>query len=199
MKKVIGFFIASIFMLTACDNKSMELKTLNCTYESINNMLSSKTSYSIDYIDNVVKKMMITYDYMNIDAADDENSNNSDDGIDGVGTGTDGVTSDNIDTDNNEIVDGAFGDAIDNIVNAVADTVLDVLEYKNRHTSVQNMYGGINGFSVQSTSDDDDNHYTITYVIDFEQISDDDLYALNLSRVLDTLRSNYINQGFTCS
>ena len=42
------------------------------------------------------------------------------------------------------------------------------------------------------------NMYTVTYVIDYDMISDNDLATLNLSRDIDTLRSNYTNQGFSC-
>ncbi len=198
MKKIIVIFIIGLFLLTGCGEITTE--TMNCTYQTSNTTLSSRTSYSIDYVDNTVKKMRITYDYMNFDTNNDNDIIDSEkEDIDGVGTGTDGVTSDEIDNDNYEVVDGIVGNAIDDVVNAVTDTALDILEYRNRHASIQNMYGNINGFSIQNTSDSDDNHYTVTYVIDFDQISDEDLNTLNLSRNVDTLRSNYINQGFTCS
>ena len=38
----------------------------------------------------------------------------------------------------------------------------------------------------------------VTYVIDYDTISDNDLARFNLSRDLDTMRDNYVNQGFTC-
>lgn len=197
MKKLIVVLMVSIFLLSGCGEDKLE--TMNCTYKTTNNGLSSKTTYAIDYNGNVVDKMRITYDYINNDTADDDdNTTSQTSDIDGVGTGTDGVTDDNSDDDNNEIIDGMLGNTIDDIINAVTDTVLDILEYRNRHISIQNMYGGINGFSVQNTSDSDDNHYMVTYIIDFNQISDDDLNTLNLSRDINTLRSNYINQGFTC-
>ena len=61
------------------------------------------------------------------------------------------------------------------------------------------MYGNMTGFSVQNTNDVTDNDYTVTYVIDYDSISDTDLSTLNLARDINTLRSNYINQGFTCN
>ena len=201
MKKLIGVFVLMLFSLTACGEMTME--SMNCSYENSSDTLTSRTSYNIDYIDNTVKKVRITYDYQQLNTITDDDTNQNDttvdNDIDGVDTGTDGVTSDNGDTDNNEVVDGVVGNAIDSVVNAVSDTILDVVQYRNRHNSVQNMYSGINGFSVQNTSDSDDNRYTVTYVIDFDQISDDDLNTLNLSRDVDTLRSQFANQGFTCS
>ena len=64
--------------------------------------------------------------------------------------------------------------------------------------TVQEQYGNIKGFSVQNTTDTD-NNYRVTYVIDFDTISDTDLANFNLSRNIDTLRDNYTTQGYTCS
>ena len=43
-------------------------------------------------------------------------------------------------------------------------------------------------------TDNTDNDYRVTYVIDYDMISDADLATLNLSRDIDTLRNNYTNQ-----
>ena len=118
--------------------------------------------------------------------------------MDGVGTGTDGTTNDT-QIDNDGIVDGIVGSAIDSIINGVTDTILDISGIRDRHVNVQNTYGNINGFSVQNTNDTTDNDYRVTYIIDYDNISDEDLARLNLSRDIDTLRSNYINQGFNCA
>ena len=75
---------------------------------------------------------------------------------------------------------------------------MDVAGLKDRHATVQNRYGNIAGFSVQNTTDTD-NNYMVTYVIDYDTISDTDLGTLNLSRNIDTLRDNYTKQGYTCS
>ena len=125
------------------------------------------------------------------------NTTDNNGNIDGVGTGTDGTTNDNLDN-NDGIIDGVVGSAIDSIINGVTDTILDVSGLRDRHTNVQNTYGNMNGFSVQNTNDNTNNHYTVTYVIDYDAISDTDLGTLNLSRDFNTLRSNYISQGFTC-
>ena len=121
------------------------------------------------------------------------NNNNQ---MDGVGTGTDGTTNDT-QIDDDGIVDGIVGSAIDTIVGGVTSIILDSAGLRDRHATVQNTYGNVAGFSVQNTTDVNDN-YKVTYVIDYDTISDDDLARFNLSRDLDTMRSSYVNQGFTC-
>ena len=116
---------------------------------------------------------------------------------DGVGTGTDGTTNDT-QQDNDGIVDGVVGNAIDSIVGGVTDVILDIAGIRDRHTTVQNRYANMNGFSIQNTTDTD-NNYRVTYVIDYDTISDNDLSNLNLSRDINTLRDTYTSQGFSCS
>ena len=123
-----------------------------------------------------------------------DNTNNTQ--TDGVGTGTDGTTNDsNIDDDG--IVDGIVGNAIDSIVGGVTSVILDAAGLRDRHATVQNTYGNVAGFSAQNTNDVD-NNYKVTYVIDYDTISDTDLATFNFSRDLDTMRNNYVSQGFTC-
>ena len=124
------------------------------------------------------------------------NNNDNNNNIDGVGTGTDGTTNDT-QIDNDGIVDGVVGSAIDTIVGSVTSIILDAAGLRDRHATVQNTYGDVNGFSVQNTNDQN-NNYSVTYVIDYDTISDDDLNSFNLSRDLDDMRDNYVNQGFTC-
>lgn len=124
----------------------------------------------------------------------DNNNNNNQ--IDGVGTGTDGTTNDT-QIDDDGVIDGVVGSAIDTIVGGVTGIILDSAGLRDRHATVQNTYGNVNGFSVQNTKDQD-NNYMVTYVIDYDTISDTDLARFNLSRDLDTMRDNYVNQGFTC-
>lgn len=127
---------------------------------------------------------------------DGNTNNDTNNQIDGVGTGTDGTTNDS-NVDNDGVVDGIVGSAIDVIVGGVTGIILDSAGLRDRHATVQNTYGNVNGFSVQNTTDTDDN-YMVTYVIDFDTISDDDLANLNFSRDLDAMRDTYVNQGFTC-
>ena len=116
--------------------------------------------------------------------------------IDGVGTGTDGTTNDT-QIDDDGIVDGIVGSAIDTIIGGVTGIILDSAGLRDRHANVQNTYGNVTGFSVQNTNDTN-NNYTVTYVIDYDTISDNDLSSFNLSRDFEDLRDSYVNQGFTC-
>ena len=203
MKKFIILAGISIFMLTGCGVGAT--KTMSCSYNSTGSNLTTKMTYNIDYEGKEVKKLRVTYDYHQNDTdtntttgTNDTTGNNNQSNMDGVGTGTDGTTNDTI-PDNDGIIDGIVGSAIDSIINGVTDTILDISGVRSRHSNVQSTYGNITGFSVQNTSDQTDNDYKVTYVIDYDTISDDDLRTLNLSRDIDTLRSNYTNQGFTCA
>ncbi len=185
MKKYFILAIFGIFMLTGCGAGAT--KTMSCSYKNTAGNLTTKMTYKIDYQDTAVKKVRIAYDYhMN------ENTQ-----MDGVGTGTDGTTNDT-QNDNDGIIDGVVGSAIDSVINGITSTILDISGLRERHNNVQSMYGNINGFSVQNTNDATDNDYHVSYIIDYDTISDNDLNTLNLSRDIDTLRRNYTSQGFTC-
>ena len=215
MKKIFILSFASILLLTGCGATD----TLSCTYKNTNNNVTTKVSYDIDHEQDEIKKVRITYDYDfdNDDMNNNNNNNNYTNGnnngtndtntntndntnnnneIDGVGTGTDGTTNDT-QQDDDGIVDGIVGSAIDTIVGGVTGIILDSAGIRDRHATVQNTYGNITGFSVQNTNDVG-NNYKVTYVIDYDTISNDDLARFNLSRDLDTMRDNYVNQGFTC-
>lgn len=193
MKKLLIIMTATSFVLTGCGAGATE--TMSCSYETQNRNLSTKIVYNIDHDDKEVKKVRISYDYHQ-DNIDDTDGDGRED-MDGVGTGTDGTTNDT-QMDNDGIVDGIVGSAIDSVINGVTDVILDISGIRDRHANVYNTYGNMQGFSVQTTDDDTDNDYHVTYVIDYDTISDDDLNTLNLSRDIDTLRSNYVSQGFTC-
>ena len=204
MKKLFAGALFTIFLLTGCGAGATD--TMSCSYENVGTNLTTKMTYKIDYEGKEVKKLRVTYDYRQNSNDDTTNNNNDIDtnngnttnNTDGVGTGTDGTT---IDTqpDNDGIIDGVVGSAIDSVINGVTGTILDISGIRDRHTNVQNTYGNIAGFSVQNTNDNTDNNYHVTYVIDYDTISDSDLATLNLSRDIDTLRSNYTSQGFTCA
>ena len=51
---------------------------------------------------------------------------------------------------------------------------------------------------LAKNTNDVDNNYKVTYVIDYDTISDTDLATFNFSRDLETMRNNYVSQGFTC-
>ena len=194
MKKMLALSGLLLFMLTGCGAGATN--TMSCSYQVKNDNLTSKITYDIDYEKDEVKKVRITYKYHQ-DIINDTDGDGKND-IDGVGTGTDGTTNDT-QVDNDGIIDGVIGSTIDGIVGGVTDTILDIAGIRDRHTSVLNTYGNIPGFSVQDTMDNTDNDYKVTYVIDFDTISDNDLALLNLSRDITTLRSNYTNNGFYCS
>ena len=189
MKKSLILLLIGVFGITGCGAGVSD--TLSCTYETNTDSLTTKMTYKIDYEGTEVKKLRVTYDYHQNNTT---NGNNTDDG---VGTGTDGTTNDT-QADNDGIIDGIVGSAIDSIINGVTGTILDISGIRDRHINVQNTYGNINGFSVQNTNDVGDDNYHVTYVIDYDTISDEDLTTLNLSRDINTLRSNYTSQGFTC-
>ena len=186
MKKYFIFATLGIIMLTGCGAGATE--TMSCSYKNTSGNLTTKMTYNIDHEDSVVKKVRISYDY-HMDRQED---------MDGVGTGTDGTTNDT-QPDNDGIIDGVVGSAIDGVINGVTDTILDISGIRDRHNNVQNMYGNMTGFSVQNTNDMTDNDYHVTYIIDYDTISDNDLNTLNLSRDIDTIKRNYSQQGFTCS
>lgn len=199
MKKIFILSFASILLLTGCG----ATETLSCTYKNTNNNVTTKVSYDIDHEQDEIKKVRITYDYdFDNDNMNNNNTNNNgtntnnNNEFDGVGTGTDGTTNDT-QQDDDGIIDGIVGSAIDTIVGGVTGIILDSAGIRDRHATVQNTYGNITGFSVQNTNDVD-NNYKVTYVIDYDTISNDDLARFNLSRDLDTMRDNYVNQGFTC-
>lgn len=202
MKKLFVLSFMSIFLLTGCG----ATETLSCTYQDTNDNMRTRIHYDIDHQEEEVKKVRITYDYnFNTNAGTDartgtnngagENNDNLNQ-IDGVGTGTDGTTNDT-QIDKDGVVDGVVGSVIDTIVGGVTGIILDSAGLRDRHSTVQNTYGNVNGFSVQNTNDANDN-YSVTYVIDYDTITDNDLARFNLSRDFDELRTSYVNQGFTC-
>lgn len=193
MKKFLILSLVGVFMLTGCGAGAS--KTMSCTYKNTTGNITTNMKYDIDYEDKEVKKVRITYDYMQDTRVDSDNDGKKD--TPGVGTGTDGTTND---TQQNKdgIIDGVVGNAIDQIVGGVTDTILDIAGLKDRHATVQNRYGNIQGFSVQNTTETN-NNYKVTYVIDYDTISDTDLKTLNLSRDINTLEDYYTSQGYTCS
>ena len=111
MKKAL-LIIAVIAVLSGCGTT----ETLTCTTNNTVGTLTSKSTYKIDYMNNEVKKLTVTYEY-------------NDNHTDGVGTGTDGTT-DDTDTDNDGIIDGVVGEALDDVVTGVSDGILDIAGIK---------------------------------------------------------------------
>ena len=163
MKKVL-LIIAVIAVLSGC---TANTKTLTCTSETKSGNITSKTKYMIDYDGNDVKKLTATYDY-------------KDNHTDGVGTGTDGTTSDK-DPDSNGIVDGVVGEALDDVVTGVTDTILDISGIKTRHNTRFGSYTNTEGFTTK-IDNDNDNDYTVTYTYDLTKLTDTGIPNFGINR-----------------
>lgn len=193
MKKIF-IALAVLFIMSGCGEKT---DSLSCNNTSTTNGLITKTSYDIDYVNDEVKYVTITYDY-----SQDINSNNNDD-VDGINADTDGLDTNN-DTDNNDgnieandVVDGVVGDAIDGTVEGVRDTILGIAGIKNNYENQMSTYDNIKGFSY-NVDVDNDNEYKVVYKIDMNEISDTDLARFNVSRNFSDFRTTYEDLGYTC-
>ena len=76
MKKIIAIFLV-LFLATGCDGDS---EMLSCSNTTTQNGIITKTGYDVEYVDDEVKFVTITYDYS---VADD---------VDGVNADTDGLS-----------------------------------------------------------------------------------------------------------
>ena len=197
MKKLL-LCLSTLLLISGCGEKNSKL---TCTSQNRTSYMTTDTKYDIEYDDNKVKTVTITYDYKknddNTNPADNNNNNK-----DGVNADTDGTTKDNDDNNNgvtssDEIIDGAVGDTIDGIVDGVTDTILDISGIRNTYDNQIATYENIEGFSYD-IKEDTDNKYKVVYKIDFDKISDSDLTRFNLDRDLDTIKSNYEDSGYTC-
>lgn len=172
--------IAVITILSGC---TTDTKTLTCTTENTVGNITSKSSYMIDYNNNDVKRLTVTYDYR-------------DNHTDGVGTGTDGTTEDNNDDDNG-IVDGVVGEALDDVISGVSDTILDISGIKTRHNTRFGSYTNTDGFKTMIDSDNDTD-YKVTYTYDLSKLSDTDITTFGINKDFNTLKTTYTNRGLTC-
>ena len=154
MKKAL-LIIAVIAVLSGCGTT----ETLTCTTNNTVGTLTSKSTYKIDYMNNEVKKLTVTYEY-------------NDNHTDGVGTGTDGTT-DDTDTDNDGIIDGVVGEALDDVVTGVSDGILDIAGIKSRHNARFGTYTNTEGFMTK-IDNDNDKDYKVTYTYDLSKLSDTD-------------------------
>lgn len=222
MKKIL-IFLSILFLMSGCGDNN---EKLTCSSKSTANGMTTNTDYEIEYKDNEVKFVTITYDYIQdentnnannttpdtdttaagttnttdsgIETRDNNTTTNATDDTDGVNADTDGITADNNNESNSDnVVDGIVGDTIDGAINGVTDTILDIAGIKDTYENQINSYNGIEGFSYKVDTDND-NEYKIVYRIDFEKISDNDLARFNLDRDLDATRSNYEDLGYTC-
>ena len=192
MKKLL-IVLSVLFLMSGCGNES---KTLSCTNTSEANGITTKTKYEIKYMDDEVKHVTITYDYNQTNDRKEVDGTNAD--TDGLDKNTEGNTTTN---DNNlqsdEVIDGVVGDAIDSTINGITDTILDLAGIKNNYQNQINTFDNIEWFSYK-VDVDNDNEYKITYDIDMDKISDEDLTRFNIGRDYSDIKSNYTDLGYTC-
>ena len=216
MKKIL-IFLSILFLMSGCGDNN---EKLTCSSKSTANGMTTNTDYEIEYKDNEVKFVTITYDYIQdedtnnadnttpdtnttdsgIETRDNNTTTNTTDDTDGVNADSDGITAEenaNNESNSDDVVDGVVGDTIDGAIDGVTDTILDIAGIKDTYENQVNSYDGIEGFSYKVDTDND-NEYKIIYRIDFEKISDNDLARFNLDRDLDTTRTNYEDLGYTC-
>lgn len=182
MKKTL-LIIAVIAILSGCRMNNAKDEILICKANNTIGNITSNTTYKIDYMNNDVKKVTVTYDYR-------------DNHVDGVDTGTDGTT-DDTDPDDDGIVDGVVGEALDDVVTGITDGILDMAGIRTRHNSRFGTYTNTDGFMTNIDSDNDTD-YRITYTYDLTKLSDSDLSIFGIDRDIDTIRSNYEDRGLTC-
>ena len=192
MKKLL-IVLSVLFLMSGCGNES---KTLSCTNTSEANGITTKTKYEIKYMDDEVKHVTITYDYNQTNDRKEVDGTNAD--TDGLDKNTEGNTTTN---DNNlqsdEVIDGVVGDAIDSTINGITDTILDLAGIKNNYQNQMSTFDNMEGFSYK-VDVDNDNEYKITYDIDMDKISDEDLTRFNIGRDYSDIKSNYTDLGYTC-
>ncbi len=218
MKKLLVAF-GVLLVMSGCDNGT---ETLSCSNTSTANGVKTKTMYDIEYKNDDVKHIKITYDYSQdqTPANNGTTGNNTDNGttndntrtgdttrnndnntMDGVDADTDGLdrnnTSNNGSIDSNDVVDGVVGDTIDGAIDGVTDTILDLAGIKRTYENQMNTYNNIKGFSYKVDTDNDD-QYKVIYEIDMDKISDDDLTRFNVTRDFSDIKKNYEDLGYTC-
>lgn len=192
MKKLLIAF-SLLLIMTGCDEKT---ENLSCKSTTTANGMTTNTTYDIEYANDDVKYVTITYDYS-------QGTRTRTNDMDGVNADTDGISERNNTNENNnrvdsdEVVDGIVGDVIDETVEGVTETILDIAGIKNRYENQLTMYDDIEGFSYD-VDIDNANQYKIIYKIDMNKISDDDLSRFDVTRNFSDIRTNYEDLGYTC-
>jgi len=97
MKKIFAIFLV-LFLASGCDG---DTEMLSCSSTTTQNGIVTTTSYDVEYNEDEVKHVTITYDYSTTSLEDD---------VDGVGADTDGLTED----DNNNMDNNNGSDARNN-------------------------------------------------------------------------------------
>lgn len=190
MKKILAIFLV-LFLASGCDENT---EMLSCSSTTTQNGIVTRTKYDVEYMDDEVKFVTITYDY---------SSTNDNDDVDGVNVDTDGLDEEENSAGNNnvrnadDVVDGVVGDALDTTIDGVRETILDIAGIRNNYENQLSTYDGIEGFSYD-VDVDSNTQYKITYKIDMDKISDTDLAQFNVSRDFSKIQDNYKNMGYTC-
>ena len=190
MKKILAIFLV-LFLASGCDENT---EMLSCSSTTTQNGIVTRTKYDVEYMDDEVKFVTITYDY---------SSTNDNDDVDGVNVDTDGLDEEENSAGNNnarnadDVVDGVVGDALDTTIDGVRETILDIAGIRINYENQLSTYDGIEGFSYD-VDVDSNTQYKITYKIDMDKISDTDLAQFNVSRDFSEIQDNYENMGYTC-
>lgn len=197
MKKLL-IVLSVLFLMSGCEANTTD--TLSCSSTTVTNGVTTKTTYDIDYMNDDVKYVTITYDY----SQDNVSNNTSDDNntMDGLNADTDGISEDDSNDNNqalesDDVVDGVVGDVIDGTVNGVTETILDLAGIKNRYENQLTTYDNIEGFSYR-VDVNSDTEYKVIYEIDMDKISDDDLTRFNVTRDFSDIQDDYEGSGYTC-
>ena len=95
------------------------------------------------------------------------------------------------------IVDGVVGEALDDVVTGVTDTILDISGIKTRHNTRFGSYTNTEGFTTK-IDNDNDNDYTVTYTYDLTKLTDTDITNFGINRDFNTLKKTYTDRGLTC-
>lgn len=195
MKKLLTV-LSVLLLASGCENNSNSTDSLSCNSTTTSNGITTKTSYNIEYQNDDVKYVTITYDY-----SQDEMTNPNNE-MDGVNADTDGLDDErkadnNQGMDSEDVVDGVVGDAIDGTVDGVRETILDLAGIKNRYENQLSAYDNIDGFSYRVDMDSN-TEYKITYEIDMDKISDNNLTMFNITRDFSDIKDNYESSGYTC-
>ena len=188
MKKLL-IALSVLFVMSGCNENTDKLA---CRSTTTAGDVTTKTSYDIEYVDDDVKYVTITYDY---------SQNNNTDNTDGVNADTDGLSetdnNNNNNLDSDDVIDGVVGDVVDETVEGVRETILDIAGIRNRYENQLSTYDNIEGLSYE-VDVDSNTEYRIIYRIDMDKISDTDLARFDVTRDFSDIRTNYEDLGYTC-
>lgn len=194
MKKIL-ISLSVLLLMAGCGEEN---KSLTCRLNSTSTGLTTDTKYEIKYMNDDVKRVIITYDYNQNNNA--TTNNNETDGTNASTNGLDeNKSNDNNDNtlESDDVVDGVVGDAIDGTVNGIKDTILDLAGIKSTYQNQMADLDNIEGLTYR-IEQDNDNEYKIVYEIDLDKINDSDLSRFDINKDFDDMKSNLDSLGYTC-